>query len=348
MSNYTKHLVTKYNTVKEILLRLDFLASEAIVFLVNEENRLLGAITDGDIRRGLIKGLNLEDKPEKFMNDRPRFIRKDSFTLEEIIAYRKQHIRVIPVLNKSKQVVNVVNFDFFKSYLPIHAVIMAGGRGSRLKPLTDSTPKPMLSIGDKPIIEHNLDRLRTFGIDHFSISIRYLGAQIVDYFKDGSDKNIEIEYLNEDEPLGTIGALAGKNDYKHDTVLVTNSDLLTNLDYEEFYLHFQDQEADISVVTIPYQVNIPYAVVETGDDLIVGFKEKPTYTYYSNAGIYLIKSRILDRIPKGTFYNATDLLESVMKSGGRVSSFNFQGYWLDIGRKEDFDKAKEDIKNIRF
>jgi NDP-sugar pyrophosphorylase family protein len=223
---------------------------------------------------------------------------------------------------------------------------MAGGRGERLKPLTDFIPKPLLKVGEKPILELNLERLAKYGIDDFWISVKYLGEQIETYFGNGENRNINIQYVWEKEPLGTIGAVSLIDNFNHDFVLVTNSDLLTNIDYEHFFLDFLSKNADFAVLTIPYQVNIPYAVLETDNSTIKSFKEKPTYTYYSNGGVYLMKKEMLKLIPQNTFYNSTDLMEELINKNYNVVSYPFPGYWLDIGKHDDFKKAQFDIKNI--
>ena len=244
--------------------------------------------------------------------------------------------------------VNVINFREIDSYLPVDAVIMAGGRGQRLMPLTEKTPKPLLKVGDKPIIDHNLTRLSLFGIDDFWISINYLGEQIEGYFGNGSERNIKISYVREDQPLGTVGAISMIDDFQHEYILITNSDLLTNLNYEHFFLEFLRRDADLAVVTIPYNVTIPYAVLETNNGHVVNFKEKPTYTYYSNGGIYLVKRSVLDVIPPNKNFNATDLMEQLIANNKKVFSYPLIGYWLDIGSPEDYQKAQIDIKNINF
>jgi NDP-sugar pyrophosphorylase family protein len=225
---------------------------------------------------------------------------------------------------------------------------MAGGKGQRLMPLTESTPKPLLIIGEKPIIEHNIDRLALFGIDNFWISINYLGDKIQSYFEDGSNKNIRIQYVKEDRPLGTIGAVSLISDFKHDFVLITNSDILTNLDYEHFFLDFIKQDADMAIVTIPYNVNIPYAVLDIKDGQVLGFKEKPSFTYYSNGGIYLFKRRILENIPINEFFNATDLITKLIDLKMSIYSYPLTEYWLDIGNHDDFKKAQNDVKSLNF
>jgi len=278
----------------------------------------------------------------------PKYIRKGERDINRVIEYRENNYRILPVLDKADKIVNVINFRELKSYLPVDAVIMAGGRGERLRPLTDSTPKPLLKVGDKPILEHNLDRLRLFGIDDFWITLKYLGDQIESYFGDGHQKNIEIQYIYETEALGTIGAVSKIKNFGHDYVLVTNSDLLTNIDYEHFFLDFIKNEADFSVVTIPYAVDIPYAVLETNNGHVINFREKPTYTYYSNGGIYLMKREVLKHLPIEKHFNATDLMETLIKNGNKVISYPLAGYWLDIGRHEEYEKAQKDILNIKF
>jgi dTDP-glucose pyrophosphorylase/mRNA-degrading endonuclease RelE of RelBE toxin-antitoxin system len=345
---YKDHLILSGSTIKQALLKLNELSQDAILFVVDNNDKLIGALTDGDVRRGLLKGFTIDSIIDEIIQDNPRYITKGENNLQKIIEYREDNFRIVPVVDDSHKVINIINFRKIKSYLPIDAVIMAGGRGQRLQPLTDDIPKPLLKVGDKAIMEHNLDRLTLFGIDDFWVSIKYLGEQIEDYFGKGDEKNIKIEYTTEEIPLGTIGAVSKIDNFEHDYILVTNSDLLTNLDYEHFFLDFINQNADLAVLTIPYNVNVPYAVLETNNGQVKSFKEKPTYTYYSNGGIYLMKKEMLRFIPKDTFFNATDLMEELIKNNFKVISYPFVGYWLDVGKHEDFQKAQLDIKNIKF
>lgn len=348
MRSYKEHLILNGSTIKQALGVLNDLSQDAILFVVDVNNKLIGSLTDGDVRRGLLNDFTVENKIEEIIQPNPRYIRKGNYDIQKIIKYREEEYRIIPVLDDNDVIINVINFRYIKSYLPIDAVIMAGGRGQRLQPLTDTTPKPLLKIGNKPIMEHNLNRLAMYGIDDFWVSVRYLGDQIEGHFGSGKQKNINIEYVWENEPLGTIGAVSRISNFKHDYVLVTNSDLLTNIDYEQFFLEFIKQGADLAVLTIPYQVAIPYAVLETEDGEVKSFKEKPTYTYYSNGGIYLMKKEMTQLIPQSKFYNATDLMESLIQQNKKIISFPFSGYWLDVGKHEDFEKAQIDINNIKF
>ncbi|WP_026945876.1 nucleotidyltransferase family protein [Algoriphagus marincola] len=348
MQTFRRHITDINTPVREALKQLDTLASDAILFLVDEENKLLGSLTDGDLRRGFIKGLGFENHLSEFIQPSPKFIQQGKYDLNEIIELRKKHFSVFPVVNSQMEIINVVNFKHQKSYLPVDALIMAGGRGERLKPLTDIIPKPLLKIGDKPILEHNIDRLASFGVDDIWLSVRYLGDQLVDYFGDGAKKGIRVKYVWEDQPLGTAGALGLVNDFVHDHILMMNSDLLTNIDFEDFFLYFQKEEADLAVACIPYQVNIPYAVMETEDKKVIGLKEKPTYTHYSNAGIYLMKREVVDFLPKQDHFNATDLMELLIAQGKKVAAYPLMGYWLDIGKHEDYKKAQIDFNQIKF
>ena len=348
MRNYREHLIFSGSTIKQALVQLDILAKDAVLFVINQDEVLIGSLTDGDVRRGLLNGFSIENQVDEIIQSTPRFIKKGERNIQKVIEYRDGNFRILPILDRDNKVVNVINFREIRSYLPVDAVIMAGGRGLRLQPLTDYVPKPLLKVGEKAIMEHNIDRLALYGIDDFWFSVKYLGEQIETYFGDGKEKNISINYVWEDSPLGTIGAVSKINDFGHEFILVMNSDLLTNLDYEHFYLDFINQDADFAVVTIPYQVNIPYAVLETNDGSIKSFKEKPTYTYYSNGGIYLMKKAVLEHLPKNAFFNATDLMEKLIKEDKKVVSYPLVGYWLDVGKHEDFEKAQHDIKQIKF
>ena len=349
MVNYTQHLLKNTSSIKEALIKLDALAKDAILFIIDDLGKLQGSLTDGDVRRGLLNGVQINEIVTKILETNPKFILKSNYDLQEIIDLRSENYKVFPVLDDHGIIINVVNFRLIKSYLPLDAIIMAGGEGTRLRPLTNDIPKPLLPVGDKTIMEHNVDRLTEFGIDDFWFSVNYLGDKIEDFFGSGKEKNLSINYVWEDTPLGTIGAISKIDNLKHEDVLVTNSDILTNLDYEQFYLDFKRSDADLSIASVPYNVNIPYAILEKDEDgTIRGFKEKPTYTYYSNGGIYLMKKSVLSLIPKNSFYNATDLIEKLLSLNKKVVSFSLDGYWLDVGKHDDYKKAQIDINKIKF
>lgn len=345
----TQFLLSDTVTAREALRQLDAIGIIApVLFIYDDLNRIVGAITDGDIRRGLLKNLAIDDSVVEFMRKEIRFFTEGAYSKADIKSFKDINIRFVPVLDQERRLVHLVDTYYTKANIPAMAVVMAGGRGERLMPLTEKTPKPMLKVGGKPIIEYNIEHLVRHGIRDISISIRYLGEQLQEYFKDGSHKNANISYITEDKPLGTIGALKRIASISQDYILVMNSDLLTDIDLESFFETFIEQGADMAVATIPYDVNIPYAVMELEGNVVKDFKEKPRYTYYSNAGIYLMKRELLDIIPDDQFFDATDLMNTVIAQGKKLIADPILSYWLDIGRMEDFYKAQEDIKHLKF
>lgn len=344
MKNFTNYTINKESNCLEALKKLDQEKSNQTLFVLDEKERLIGTVTDGDIRRGLIKGLTIDSQIALFCYPNYSFV-DGKINVSTIHRLKKEGIKVLPKLNASGQIEKVYDLAKLNSILPLHAVIMAGGKGERLRPLTDKVPKPMLPLGDKPIIEHNIDRLISFGIDTITISVRYLSDQIINYFGNGSSKGIMINYIEEDEPLGTIGCMAQIGKIYHEAILVLNSDVFTNINFEDFYLTFEDENADMAVASIPYSVDIPYAIMELNDNNITSFKEKPKNTYYANAGIYLIKKESLAHIPKNTFFNATDLMDAIMSNKGKLIHSPITGYWIDIGKHDDYNKAKEIVKH---
>lgn len=345
MKNFINYTIHKDTVCLDALRKLDDEKSNQTLFVVDEQKRMIGTVTDGDIRRGFIKGLNLNSPIHLFCYTNFSFINGtiDVLTIHQL---KKAGIKVLPKLNNLGQIEKVYDLFRLNSILPLHVVIMAGGKGERLRPLTEKTPKPMLPLGNKPIIEHNIDRLISFGIDTITISVRYLSDQIISYFGDGSSKGISINYIEEDAPLGTIGCVAQIARIEHEAILVLNSDVFTNIDFEDFYLNFERENADMAVASIPYSVDIPYAIMELNENNITSFKEKPKNTYYANAGIYLIKKESLKHIPENSFFNATDLMDCIMQDQGKLIHSPITGYWIDIGKHDDYNKAKELIKHL--
>lgn len=346
MKNFTDFTIHKQASFLEAIKKLDLEKSNQTLFVLDDEERLIGTVTDGDIRRGLLNGLNLNSSVFEFCFSNFSFI-NGKINVNEIRRLKKAGIKVLPKLNKDGQINKVYDLAQLNSILPLHAVIMAGGKGERLRPLTDKTPKPMLPLGGKPIIEHNIDRLISYGIETITITVRYLSDQIINYFGDGSSKGISINYIIEDEPLGTIGCMAQIRQIEHEAILILNSDIFTNLDFEDFFLTFVNENADMAVASIPYSVDIPYAIMELNENCITSFKEKPKNTYYANAGIYLIKKEIINLIPENSFYNATDLMDSIILNHRKLIHSPITGYWIDIGKHDDYNKAKEIIRHLK-
>lgn len=344
-----KHTILCTASVRETLVRLDQLATDAILFVVNESSILLGSLTDGDLRRGFIRGLDFNSHLIDFIQSNPAFIKEGEDAIIKLEEYKAKNFKIIPVLSEERRIVDIVNFRERITIIPADAVLMAGGEGKRLRPLTNNTPKPLLKVGEKPIIEYNIDRLIKFGIKKINLSINYLGEQLEDYFGDGSQKGIDIRYIREKKPLGTVGSVVLVNTFKNDDIIVMNSDLLTNIDFADFFKTYKEAGADMAVAATSYHVDVPYAVLEVnGSAEVKSLKEKPRYTYYSNAGIYILNRGLLKMIPKDKFYDITDLMERILEMDLKLITYPINGYWLDIGKHEDFKKAQEDIKHIKL
>jgi len=320
--------------------------SRLILFVTDSSETVLGSLTDGDIRRALVKNKNLNQPLGEICN-KDFLYSPESSSFLDLKKYRKKDIKILPILTEEKKIKEIIDLDKIKAVLPMECLIMAGGRGKRLSPLTDNTPKPMLMLGDRPIIEHNIDRLISFGIKKIYISVKYLGEQIESYFGDGANKGIQILYIKEELPLGTAGALSLVEHFESDHILLMNSDLFTNVDFENLYLELIKNNADMAVASTEYKVDVPYAIFETKGKLVNAFKEKPSYAYQSNAGIYILKKELINKIPKNKFYDITDLMNEIVNEGGSLIYDPILGYWIDIGSPLDYSRAKEFIKHLK-
>lgn len=347
--NYTLNIVDFNLTIKDALFRLNKLGgtSDLTLFVLNKKKQLVGTITDGDVRRGLLAGITIEEKVVKVMNEQFKYIESYDFSHKNIQDLKNSGIKLLPLLSKSKKLVKIIDLSQKKTILPIDVVIMAGGEGKRLRPLTEIKPKPLLTVGKKPIIEHNIDRLINVGISQLFVTVRYLKDEIIKHFNNHK-KDVTIHYVEEKTALGTIGSVGIIKKLQHDYVLVMNSDLLTDIDFEAFFLDFILNDAAMAVATVPYQVTVPYAVMEVNNNNLVSFREKPTFNYYANAGIYLIKKSMIKLIPPDVLFNATDLIETMILKKEKVICFPILGYWMDIGNHEDYIKAQRDINHLKL
>ena len=341
------HIINQNITLLEALSRINVLAPDPLVlFVVDDENRMVGTLTDGDSRRALIGGASVNDKAEKIMLRNFRYMRLDDINNVLEIRHQKEMLmKLVPILDEERHIVDIINLEKFKTRLPVDAVLMAGGKGERLRPLTEKTPKPLLPVGNKAIIDHNVDRLISYGVKHISVTVNYLKEQIEEHYNEPRN-GVHIQTVREPKFLGTIGSIRFVPKFYNDTVLLMNSDVFTNIDYEDFYLHFQQHDAEMSVAAIPYNVSIPYGILDLDGRNILGLLEKPKYTYYANAGIYLIKRRALDVIPEDTFFNATDLVEKLIGERRKVIRYPLNGTWIDIGNPQEYQKAQDLVKHL--
>lgn len=342
------HFISQKITLLHALECINSLAPEPLVlFVLDDDERMVGTLTDGDSRRALISGASVNDSVAKVMHRNFNYMRvEDINDVMELRHQKELKMRLVPVLDSDNRIVEIINLEKFKTRLPLDAVLMAGGKGERLRPLTEKTPKPLLPVGGKPIIDYNVDNLISYGVKHINVTVNYLAEQLEKHFSEPR-RDVQVRCFREPKFLGTIGSIRYVEKFYNDTILVMNSDVFTNLDFEDFYLHFKQHNADMSVCAIPYSVKVPYGIFSLeGEREIKGVIEKPTYDYYANAGIYLIKKELLNLIPADTMFHSTDLLAAAIEAGKKVIRFPLNGTWIDIGNPQEYQRALELAKHI--
>lgn len=343
-----KYIIHQNQSLLEALTHINALQQGPLVlFVLDDEERMVGTLTDGDARRALIAGANVQEKAGAVMHSNFNFIREgEGNIVAQLHRQRELNMKLVPILDQNNRISDIINLEEFITKLPIDAVLMAGGKGERLRPLTEKTPKPLLPVGGKAIIDHNIDRLISYGVQHISVTVNYLREQLEEHYA-APHNGVQVNCVREPKYLGTIGSIKFVESIYNDTVLVMNSDLFTNINYEDFYLHFIEHNAEMSVAAVPYTVSVPYGIFDLEGRDIQGLIEKPTYNYYANAGIYLIKKSALDEIPDDTFFNATDLIEKLIAEGKKVIRFPLNGTWIDIGNPQEYQKANELVKHLK-
>ena len=333
--------------IHEVMARINANAS-GIALVVDDQRDLLGTVTDGDIRRGLLEGVAMQDPVRRVMHRDPRVVgpQVPPEQIEEI--FRGGVIRTIPVLDERERLVGVHELREWlgaRESLALPVVLMAGGLGTRLRPLTEDTPKPLLPVGGKPILERTIEHLRASGISEFVITTRYLAEQIEEYCGDGGQWDVGIDYLRERERLGTAGALRllkGKIDRPF---LVMNGDLLTNFSVRSMLDFHREQSAAMTVGVRHYSFKVPYGVARVDGVYVQELVEKPTYDFFVNAGIYLLEPWVIEHIPEGTYFDITELIEILLEQEHLVGSFPIFETWMDIGRPEDLERANAHLQD---
>lgn len=340
------YIISQELTVLDALKQIaSFKYGPLVLFVINDDERMVGTLTDGDVRRALISGSKVEDVISKVMSRNFNYVRLGDEMVSALHKQRALKMRLVPILDDKGHIIEIVNLEKYRTRLPVDAVLMAGGKGERLRPLTEKTPKPLLKVGEKCIIDHNIDRLINYGVKHISVTVNYLKEQLEEHFAEPRG-DVQVQTVCEPKFLGTIGSIRFVPEFFNDTVLLMNSDLFTNIDYESFYLHFKEHDADLSVAAVPYTVNVPYGIFDLEGRNVKGVLEKPVYNYFANAGIYLMKHAVLNEIPEGEFFNATDLMDRLIEKGCSVIRFPIAGYWIDIGSPAEYQKAKDLVNHI--
>ncbi len=347
--NITKLLVKPSDSIRSVIEVIDKNAKE-IALVVDDDRRLLGTVTDGDIRRCILKIIELDSPVELIMQKNPTCADIGYKSSELLLLMNKYTIRHIPIINANRHLVDLVWISDLtkRRYIPAKAIIMAGGYGSRLRPLTNDTPKPMLKVWGKPILEVIIEHLQSFGVQDMYIATRYKAEKIKDYFKDGASFNLNISYIEEKDRLGTVGAVSLiKEDFKCPFIII-NSDILTKLNFKEMYHFHLSSHAKMTVAVRKYDIQLPFGVVQTEDERIVGLSEKPEACFFVNAGVYILNPELKNMIPYNKHMDITELINILINSDEQVSSFPVREYWLDIGRFTDFEKAHLDVLNGNY
>ncbi|WNL27659.1 nucleotidyltransferase family protein [Arcobacter cryaerophilus gv. pseudocryaerophilus] len=330
-------------TIKEALAIIDKAAMQ-IALIIDENDKLIGTITDGDIRRGLLKGLVLNSSIQSIIFTTPT-ICKVSDTKEDIlkIALSKK-LHQIPIVDDDGKVLGIQEIEeLIKPKDKINKVIlMVGGLGTRLRPLTETTPKPMLKVGNKPILQTIVEKFAEYGYTNIVMCVNYKSDIIQDYFKDGSDFGVNIEYILEEQRMGTAGALSLLKDKPNEPFFVMNGDLLTNVNFEHLHNYHIATNSMATMCVREYDFQVPYGVVNIKDSKIVSIEEKPIHKFFVSAGIYMLSSEVLNYIPKNEFFDMPTLFEKLISLNQNTVSFPIREYWLDIGRMEEYKKANDE------
>lgn len=340
------------HTIREAIRAIDE-GRKCIALIVDDSGRLIGTITDGDIRRAIIAGTPLDEPvaviyQRQFVDQGRRPVSAPQGTsARELIARMKQGgVRQIPIVDDAGRPVALHTIDELEAERtpPIRAMIMAGGFGKRLRPPTDEIPKPMLPVGDRPLIERVVEQLRDAGIREVNISTHYLPEKIVEHFGDGRRFGVEVRYVTEERPLGTAGALGLLED-DDAPVLMLNGDVLTAVDFAALFDYHREHSAAVTVGVRKYELVVPYGVVRHDGPELIGIEEKPKYEFFVNAGIYLVAPEAMRLVPRAQRFDMPDLIRQLIDRGSRVVSFPIHEYWMDIGQLEDYQRAQEDVRS---
>lgn len=339
--------VKSFITIKEAL-RIINESSKQILLVVDDTGKLIGTVNDGDIRRGLLKGVTLDDTIETVYFKKPT-VANINDTKENIIRIASaKKIHQIPIVNNEGTLVGLDTLDelIAKKSKSNPVVLMAGGLGTRLGELTKTTPKPMLHVGNKPILETIIENFSKYGYNHFIISVNYLSHVIEEYFGDGSQLGVSIKYVHEQKRMGTAGALSLIRDRLTEPFFVMNGDLLTNINFEHFHKYHIDQNAVGTMGVREYDFQVPYGVVNIDSGKISSITEKPTHKFFVSGGIYMLSPKALAMVPENDFFDMPSLFESIIANEENAVSFPIHEYWLDIGRVNDYERANSEYNEI--
>lgn len=335
-----QYVINEKATILEALRQLNSLSGQMVLIATDQCGVMTGTLTDGDVRRALLAGVSLSAAVKEAMHRNFKAIKTKSVDVNLMRKCRMTGIGILPHLNEDGTIKHIYDLTKTKSVLPLSAILMAGGKGERLRPLTLNTPKPLLEIGGKAIIDYNIEALSLVGINDITVTTRYLAEQIHEHFATPI-AGVKVKCVTETQPLGTIGAASLVPRDKEGNTLVMNSDLLTTISFEEMYMQHIEEQADVTIAAIPYVVSVPYAILTTDGVTVNGIEEKPSYSYCANAGIYIFSNKLLDTVPSDSRTDATDLIEQAIDKGLKVVYYPINGTWIDVGSPNDFKQAQD-------
>ncbi|WP_427138365.1 nucleotidyltransferase family protein [Psychrobacillus psychrodurans] len=345
MKSWKDVLVQPKTTILEAMRLIDATTMQ-FAAVVDDNLFLLGTVTDGDIRRGILKGLSLDTAISEVMNTSPICEKEGKRSNYYKKKMRERKLKQLPLISSTNQLQRIVFSDELEltSKKVNKVVLMVGGLGTRLRPLTDTIPKPMLNVGSKPIVETIIESFKNYGFTNFVLSVNYKKEMIMDYFQDGAHLGVNIEYIEETKRLGTAGALSLLSEKPLEPFFVMNGDLLTKINFEQLLdFHYETNSAATMCVR-EYEYQIPYGVIETENHQLLSIIEKPVHKSFVNAGIYVLNPGALELVPNEEFYDMPELYKKLMAKQEKVSAFPLREYWLDIGRLDDYEKANGDFK----
>ncbi len=340
-------LVNPMTPILEAIAIIDISAT-GIVLVVGENNRLLGTVTDGDVRRAILRGVQLTEPVNLIMNSTPT-IAKINDKKETILSrMRKKELKQIPIVDDNGCVVymEILNDLIKAADRENWVVLMAGGMGKRLYPLTNDCPKPLLKVGDKPILATILQNFIDEGFSRFYISVNYKAEMIEDYFGDGSKWGVEIRYLREESRMGTAGALSLLPEIPNDPIIVMNGDLLTKVNFGHLLDFHKEHQSCATMCVRNYKFQVPYGVVQLDKHRLTGIIEKPIQQFFVSAGVYVLEADVLKMIPPNIFFDMPTLFENLISKNCETAVFPVREYWLDIGLMDDYERANGDFAEV--
>ncbi|WP_017211315.1 nucleotidyltransferase family protein [Clostridium beijerinckii] len=324
--------------------------AKGILIVVDSFNKILGTITDGDIRRAILGEKSIKTPIKELYNKECIYVYENKNINSIKRCFIENKIKFIPVVDNNKEVIDYYEIDDFINYNTMEkdnpVLIMAGGLGTRLKPLTDEIPKPMLKVGSKPILQSIIEQFKEYGFTNILISVNYKANIIENYFRDGRDFGVSIKYIKETKRLGTAGAIKLAEEYLNKPFFVINGDILTSVSFHNMLQYHQNNKALMTVGSRVYETQVPYGVLGVEETCITSLHEKPVYSYNVSGGIYVLNPEVIKNIPRNEYFDITELINKIINENGRISSFPISDYWIDIGKVEDYYKANDDIHNL--